>query len=253
MSKVPAVAYLRVSTEEQDIENQRNYLMRWANERNIEIVAWYEDEAVSGAVDPFVRPGFRALISDIESGRVQAKMLLVYEFSRLVRNFDDLFRLLDYVERRLGLVVVSASPKEAILQTTDGAIRRFLLAVFAFVAHMEREFIRMRTRAALQKAKQEGKIRSIVDEIDENVKMMIIQDRLSGMSLRKIAQKYGISLYAVRRILTEKGLSDNHYSCPRCFARLKVVERSIRPIGNSYVIVTRLRCDNCGYEKEETT
>ena len=249
---VPAVAYLRVSTEEQDVANQKLFLEKWASERGLTIVAWYVDEAVSGAMDPFERPGFRKLINDVESGRVRANVLLVYELSRLVRNFADLFRVLDYVEGRLGLVVVSASPSESILQNVDGAFRQFLRAVLGFIAHMEREFIRQRVRAALERARREGRISNVLDRVPQDARQLIVEEWRSGVPLREIARKWGLSLYEVRRVLAaEAGYRPSRTTCPRCFARMRVVERSAKLVDGRYVVETRLRCDNCGYEENQ--
>ena len=246
------MAYLRVSTEEQDVANQRVYLERWASERGLAIVAWYVDEAVSGAVDPFERPGFSALIRDVESGRVRASVLLVYELSRLVRNFADLFRVLDYVEGRLGLVVVSASPSESILQNVDGAFRQFLRAVLGFVAHMEREFIRQRVRAALERARREGRVSNVAERLPPEARRAIAEEWRSGTPLREVARRWGLSLYEVRRVLAaEAGYRPSRITCPRCFSRMRVVDRTAKLVDGRYVVETRLRCDNCGYEETQ--
>jgi len=234
------------------VVNQRVFLERWASERGIEVVAWYVDEAVSGAVDPFERPGFSALVRDVEGGRVRAQVLLVYELSRLVRNFTDLFRVLDYVEGRLGLVVISASPNEAMLQNLDGAFRQFLRAVLGFVAHMEREFIRQRVRAAMERARREGRLSNVLDRLPEEAKRAIAEEWASGTPLREVARRWGLSLYEVRRVLaTYANYRPSKYTCPRCFSRMRTVERSAKLVDGRYVVVTRLHCPNCGYEETQ--
>ncbi len=45
---IPAVAYVRVSTEMQDPTNQIEYLKRWSESRGFQILKFYVDEAVSG-------------------------------------------------------------------------------------------------------------------------------------------------------------------------------------------------------------
>jgi DNA invertase Pin-like site-specific DNA recombinase len=59
---VKAVAYVRVSTDDQDPKGQSLVLENYATERGYKIVEWFRDEGVSGSVDPLQRPGFRALL-----------------------------------------------------------------------------------------------------------------------------------------------------------------------------------------------
>jgi DNA invertase Pin-like site-specific DNA recombinase len=251
---IPAVTYIRVSTEEQDPENQREYLERWAPAHGLSIVKHYVDVGVSGAVEPWERPAFRRLVEELEGLSPRPKVLLVYEISRLVRSFQELFRLLDLVEGKLGLVVVSASEKEQALQSVDGMYRQFLRAVLAFVAAMEREFIRQRTKAALERAKAAGKIRNIAEERPELVAKAVELYR-AGASLREIGKALGgLSTYEVRRLLSAAGeYRPSEYTCPRCFSRLRVAERTVKIVDGRYKVVERLYCANCGYEETRET
>jgi Site-specific recombinases, DNA invertase Pin homologs len=247
---IPAVTYIRVSTEGQDPENQREYLEKWASAHGLAILRHYIDVGVSGATEPWERPAFRRLIEEAASLEPRPKVLLVYEVSRLVRSFQELFQLLDVVENKMGLVVVSASEREQALQTVDGMYRQFLRAVLAFVATMEREFIRQRTKAALERAKAAGKISNIAERLPQEVVAKIVEMRAGGASLRDIGRAFGLSTYEVRRVLASAGAyRPTEYSCPRCFSRLKVVERTAKIQNGIYRVVERLYCPNCGYEE----
>lgn len=246
---IPAVTYIRVSTEEQDPENQRVYLEKWAAERGIEIIRHYIDVGVSGATEPWERPAFRQMADEVNKLEPRPKVLLVYEISRLVRSFQELFTLLDIVENRLGLVVVSASEREQALQSLDGVYRQFLRAVLAFVATMEREFIRQRTKVALERARAVGKIWNVAEKRGD-IAQAVVDMYLSGASLRETARAFGLSLYEVRRILSAAGVyRPGPYTCPRCFSKMKVVERSAKVSNGRYTVVERLYCPNCGYEE----
>ncbi|MEM1597349.1 MAG: recombinase family protein [Pyrobaculum sp.] len=246
---IPAVSYIRVSTEEQDPENQRAYLEKWAAERGIQILKHYFDVGVSGAVEPWERPAFKELLREAAAMEPRPKVLLVYEISRLVRSFQELFALLDLVENKLGLVVVSASEREQALQSLDGLYRQFLRAVLAFVATMEREFIRQRTKAALERARSAGKIWNVAERNPDLARRVAEYYKASG-SLRETARAFGLSLYEVRRLLSAAGLyRPTPQTCPRCFSRLKVVERTVKIEKGRYVVQERLYCQNCGYEE----
>ena len=70
--KQRAVLYLRLSREDeegrsesQSIANQRAFLLRYAAENDMTVVDTYIDDGFTGT--NFNRPGFRRMISDIES------------------------------------------------------------------------------------------------------------------------------------------------------------------------------------------
>ncbi|MFN3805418.1 MAG: recombinase family protein [Pyrobaculum sp.] len=247
---IPVVTYIRVSTEEQDPENQRAYLERWAMERGLRILKHYVEHGISGAVPPWERPIFRQLVEEVP--KLGAKALLVYELSRLVRSFNELFSLMELVEGKMGMVVISASEREAALQNIDGIYRQFLRAVLAFVATMEREFIRQRTKTALERARREGRVWNVAERHPELV-ATVTEMYNSGASLGEVARALGLSTYEVRRLLAAAGLyrpSDS--TCPRCFSKMKVMERTAKIDGGRYVVVERLYCKNCGYEEKRS-
>ncbi len=247
MRGIPAVTYIRVSTEGQDPENQRMYLEKWASERGLYIAKHYIDVGVSGATPPWERPAFKQLVDEIDV--VKPKVLLVYEVSRLVRNFGELFALLELVEGRFGLTIISASEKEAVLQNIDGIYRQFLRAVLAFVSTLEREFIRQRTKVALERARREGRLWNVSERRPElSAKAAEMYKR--GASLGEISRALGLSSYEVRRLLSTAGLyRPSGYTCPRCFSKMKTVERTAKIENGKYTIVERLYCKNCGFEE----
>ncbi|MBP1449231.1 MAG: hypothetical protein JZD41_04360, partial [Thermoproteus sp.] len=60
-----------------------------------------------------------------------------------------------------------------------------------------------------------------------------------------------LSTYEVRRILSAAGAyRPTPYTCPRCFSKLRVVDRYVKSIGGTYKIVEELYCLNCGYEEK---
>ncbi len=50
---VKAAAYLRISREDESLENQRFVIDRWASENNVDIVMYFPDPEISGSTDPF--------------------------------------------------------------------------------------------------------------------------------------------------------------------------------------------------------
>lgn len=105
--KQRAAQYVRMSTEHQQYstDNQAEAIRRYAEQRGYEIVRTYSDEGKSG-LDIGGRRGLQQLLNDVESGRADFSMLLVYDVSRWGR-FPDLDEAASYELRcrRAGVQV----------------------------------------------------------------------------------------------------------------------------------------------------
>ncbi len=243
-----AVAYVRVSTEEQNPENQKQYLQQWAEKKGIRIVKYYVD-VVSGASQLFTRPAFKQMVEDVRKMTEKPKILLVYEISRLVRNFQELYKLVEIVEGELGMLILSTSEREQFLSSLEGIHRQFLRTLLAYVATMEREFIRQRTKTAMARVKAEGKITN-ASERNRDIANDIVEYYKKSGSIRETAKRFGLSVYSVLRILTDKGVyKPAHGVCPRCFSKMSVEERTIREEGGKLMLIERWYCKKCGYEE----
>lgn len=85
--------------------------------------------------------------------------------------------------------VSSFSQREAI--DTEGPLGRAILVIISAIAELERSLIVERVRAGMRRAKLEGRrIGRTPLNVDHAA---LLHDRLSGMSLTKIAKRYGLS------------------------------------------------------------
>ena len=69
--------------ESNSISNQKRILETYAKQNGISNLRWYTDDGYSGA--NFQRPGFQAMLADIEAGKVGT--VIVKDMSRLGRNY----------------------------------------------------------------------------------------------------------------------------------------------------------------------
>jgi DNA invertase Pin-like site-specific DNA recombinase len=146
-----AVAYLRCSTERQDLspDAQRDAIAAWAATNGVEVVAWHEDLGVSGGTELEKRPG---LLAATEALRTEgAGVLVVAKRDRLARDVLTA-ALVERLAERAGARVVAADgtgngdgPEAALLRTM----------IDAFAAY-ERALIRSRTKAALAVKRAKG-------------------------------------------------------------------------------------------------
>ena len=84
-----AAQYVRMSTEHQQYStnNQSDKIREYADKRGIEIVKTYADDGKSG-LSIGGRAALQKLLSDVESGRADFNLILVYDISRWGR-FQD--------------------------------------------------------------------------------------------------------------------------------------------------------------------
>ena len=83
-----AALYLRVSTDNQTVENQRLALEQVAKHRGWHIVETYADHGISGAKARDKRPAFDKLCNDATRGNLD--VVMAWSVDRLGRSLQDL-------------------------------------------------------------------------------------------------------------------------------------------------------------------
>ena len=108
MRPMRGAQYVRMSTEHQrySTENQSDAIAQYAEQRGIEIILTYSDKGKSG-LRIQGRDGLKHLIDDIQSGRADFEIVLVYDISRWGRFQDaDESAYYEYICKRAGISVV---------------------------------------------------------------------------------------------------------------------------------------------------
>ena len=193
-SKLPkkrAVLYARVSTGDQHPETQLLDLRQMAKQRGYEIVQEYVD-TISGSKAK--RPGLDRLLADAR------RRVLVAAFDRMARSTRHFLELLDELNH-LGIEFVSF--RENI--DTGGPLGRAIVVIVGAIAELERNLIVERVKAGMRRAKLEGRrIGRAPLDVDREA---VVRDRQSGMSLRQVALRHGISRASVCRLVKQSGVS----------------------------------------------
>jgi DNA invertase Pin-like site-specific DNA recombinase len=146
-----AVAYLRVSREEQHLgpEAQRTSIEEWAAREGATVAAWHADQGLTGATAMEKRPGLLAALSDLR--RLRAGLLVVSKRDRIARGVL-VTGAIEAQARALGGKLVSADGQSG----GEGVEGRMLRGILDLFAEVERDMIRARTRAALAEMKRAG-------------------------------------------------------------------------------------------------
>lgn len=185
------IGYVRVSTQDQNADNQKMILM----DAGIPADCIFVDHGVSGTVPARKRPGFKKALEYIKE-HPETRFLYVYELSRLGRTTVETISIVQELEEQ-GITIWSLSPNEGFTRSEDKAVRQLMIMILSWVAERERANLIERTRAGLERAKSEGKTlgrkRSDIDwsKVD--------QMRTDGGSWEEIAESLNMTVMQLYR------------------------------------------------------
>ncbi len=173
--------YARVSTESQDAEVQLSALRAHATARGWEVAEEFVDTGFSGARER--RPALGRLMEAAWAGKFQA--VLVWRFDRFARSVKH---LLSALETFRSVKVEFISLQEQF--DTSTPLGHALFTIIGAMAQLEREILRERVLAGLQRARAQGqrlgRPRAIVNRV------RIAEFQRQGLSYREISRRLGI-------------------------------------------------------------
>lgn len=187
--------YLRVSSDEQDVNSQRQGVDAFAAARGWTIEKYISDEGVSGGKDPDKR-NLGPMLKKLKKGDV----VICSEISRLGR---DLYMVMDILHFCMTREVVIHTVKDGF--TLGDSIQSKVLAfAFGLSAEIERQMIRQRTKEGLALRRKMGVLmgRPITEKSSQKTKCsvrmnkykdLIIEHYKAGVPQREIAKLFGIS------------------------------------------------------------
>lgn len=177
------VGYARVSTQDQNLDMQRNALTQAGCEKI------YEDQMSGTRAE---RPGLKLALEVVREGDT----LVIWKLDRLGRSVKGLVDLVGELAKR---DIQFKSLTDNIDTSTPAG--RFFFHVMASLAQMERELIVERTRAGLIAARQQGRTggrkRQMTDSKIQSAKKLLA----NGVSPREVAQNLGVSIPTLYRWL----------------------------------------------------
>lgn len=190
-------AYLRVSTDKQDFENQKTGVVALAKRHNLTIDEFIVDDGVSGAKDPKKRK-LGGLMHKLQRGDI----LLASEISRLGRELYMIMRILEFLSQN-GVHLYTDKDN---FQLCDDIQSKVLAFAFGLSAEIERKLISQRTKEALARKRLEGVIlgrpkgkKTSVEFLKLNKKADLIKQlREEGVSFQKIGAILKVNKDTVR-------------------------------------------------------
>lgn len=202
--------YLRVSSDEQDVNSQKQGVVEFAKAKGWEIDKYITDEGVSGGKDPDKRnlgPLLKLLQKD--------DIIICSEISRLGR---DLYMVMDILHHAMNVGCVIYTVKDKFV-LGDDIQSKVLAFAFGLSAEIERQMIRQRTKEGLKLkvkqgillgrpigCKQEESSTDLSDKKDE-----LIQQYNWGVPERRLAQNFGCDRNTIARWLHRWGVKHSRY------------------------------------------
>lgn len=176
--------YLRVSTDEQNLDGQRQVVQAYVERHGLKNIVWYVDDGITG--DTLDRPAMVQLRKDIAKGQIGA--VVCYGVDRLARKMVEGLQLLkDWLES--GIRVISVT------QDFDfsGTVGKMVAGLLLGFSELEQETRRKRQAAGIAAAKAKGVYQGRKAGTTTVPVERIIELRAKGLSISETATALGIS------------------------------------------------------------
>ncbi len=183
------IAYLRASTDKQDLSHQKLEILEFARRQGLHIDDYVEITISSRKTSKQRR------IDELLQTLVETDTLIVTELSRLGRSTAEVIGLVNaLVERNIRLVTI----KQNLDIHRQDMNSKIIITLFSLFAELERDLISLRTKEALAAKKAQGKPlgnpKGTLQKSKFDKDVARIKELLDyGLSVRKIAKILGCS------------------------------------------------------------
>lgn len=193
-----ALSYARISTDEQSnfsIEGQLRANEDYAKKHGIQVVESFIDDGYSAAT--FNRPEWKRLEKILSDGKVKVDFLIVHKYDRLIRNVMEAFVLIDKLEQKWNIRLVSVAENFSIDPHSPFF---FKMRADLFVnAEFERRVISDRTKFGVWVAKSNGRFLGVApygyrNARDERNKPIIVVNDTEAEIVVQVFEDYATGL-----------------------------------------------------------
>lgn len=201
-------AYIRVSTDDQDVENQRHAITQYCQSNSIEVGKWIVDQSVSGKKSAKDR-ALGKYLHKMQAGDI----LMVMEISRMGRVMIDVINtVVNLIDKKCALITCRDNKRYA---HTD-AFSILMLSLYTFFAQQEREMISARTKEGLARRRAEGVVlgrprgrKSDSLKLDSK-KSKVLELIEAGKSYAEIARRLKVNRMTVSSFVKRNGLPESN-------------------------------------------
>lgn len=143
--------YIRISTDKQILESQKNIVSRYCADHRLLIDQWFEIEASSR------KSTFQRRIDELIDQLNEADVVIASEISRLGRSIKEVLHLIEtiVVEKKCRLILIKQN-LDISHTNKNSPTNKILITMFSMLAELERDFISERTKEGLASIKKKG-------------------------------------------------------------------------------------------------
>ena len=183
------VAYIRTSTDKQDLNNQKLEILEYARQKNLSV-----DEFIEIAVSSR-KTSKQRRIDELLEKLADSDRLMVTELSRLGRSTSEVIALINELVQRNVRVSIIKQNLDIFKHDMNSKI---IVTLFSLFAELERDLVSLRTKEALAAKKAQGiklgKPKGTIQASKFDKDRERIEELLGlGLSVRKIASLLGYS------------------------------------------------------------
>jgi len=200
------IAYIRVSTNKQDTQNQRLEIYEYARKSKFTIDHFTEIESSAKKSTKLRR--IEELMEQLESDDT----VITTELSRLGRSTSE---IIDLVNKLLSRSIRLISIKQKLDIIEHDITSKVMVTMFSLFAELERDLISSRTKEALASKKAQGiklgKPKGTIQKSKFDVDVEKIRELLAlGLSVRKTANHLGLSNHiGLNNYIKSRNIRDN--------------------------------------------
>lgn len=203
------IAYIRTSTDKQDLNNQKLEIFEFAKKNKLEVDDFIEMTISSKKTSKERR------IDEMLSVLDDADTLIVTELSRLGRSTAEVIGLVnELIKKKVRVIAI----KQNLDMKQHDMTSKVMITLFSLFAELERDLISLRTKEALANKRAQGillgKPKGTIQKSKFDQDVVKIKELLAlGLSVRKIAiflgytNHIGLNTYVSKRNLREAARS----------------------------------------------
>ena len=201
--EVKTIAYIRVSTDKQDLSNQKLEILEYSRQHDLKVNDFIEIE-ISSRKDTKQRR-IDELLNMLNSGDT----LIVSELSRLGRSVGQVITIVDMlIKKEVRFIAIKENMS---INGKHDIQSKVMITLFGLFAEIERDLISERTKQGLNAARAKGKLlgRPVGSWSDGKLtgKDEAIKEELRyGVAKAAIARKFGVSRTTLLNYIKTRGL-----------------------------------------------
>lgn len=196
------IAYLRVSTDGQDLKNQKLEILEYAQKHAHTVNDWVEVKVSSR------KSTKERLVDQLLAQLTTGDCLIVSELSRLGRSVGQIIAIVDeLIKKQVKVIIIKQG---MIINGKNDIATKTMITMFSLFAEIERDLISERTKNGLYRAKAEGKLigrptgngKSKLDGKEHDIQNLLNK----GVSKSAIAKIFNISCPTLIHFIKTRGL-----------------------------------------------